>query len=408
MGNGRKRTRPLRKRPRVALIVETSLSYGRRVLSGIAQYVSENGPWSIYVEQRSVYDPAPDWLRGWRGDGIISRAAYPQLAKLVVDTRIPTVDLNEQVIGLGLPLIYNDHPAIGRMAAHHLIERGFTHYGFCGYPDISWSDGRCAGFARTVEQAGFTLNVYQSPEPFSRGYQPVSWDKEQVHLAAWIAALPKPAGLLACNDFRAIQVLDACREAGAAVPEQVAVIGVDNEVVACELASPPLTSVVPDAFRIGYEAASLLDQLMQGRKPRISEVYIQPTGVVARQSTDITCIPDAEVAQAMRFIRDHACDGINVADVLDHVPTSRSTLQRKFRKWVRRSLHEEIMQVRLRRVRELLERSDMKLADIARRAGFDYVEHMATAFRVAMRMTPGQYRNTHRRPGPATEGDEFL
>ena len=378
--------------PHVAMIVETSTGFGRRLLRGVARYVQENGPWSVYLEQRSIYDPAPPWLKGWDGDGIISRAAYPELARLVLQTGIPTVDLNEQVTGLGLPLIFNDHRKIGRLAAEHLLDRGFAQFAFIGHPGIYWSDERREGLVMRLEEAGCTCEEYLGTGRTRRRYHQQSWEKEMDDVAEWVEGLPKPVGVLACNDFRAVQFLDACRRAGVAVPEEVAVIGVDDEEVACELAHPSLSSVVPGALHMGYEAAAMLDVLMHGGTPREQEIHIPPTGVVTRASTDIMAIADPVVASAMEFIRLQACERIGVDDVVRHVGGSRSVLQRRFRKILKRSIRDAIEVIRIDRVKKLLDQTDLTRDEIAWRTGFDHAEYLSAVFKRHTGTTPSGYR----------------
>lgn len=387
------RTRP----PHVSLIIETSTSYGRRLFHGIGHYLQVNGPWSVYVEQRSIYDPPPPWLKSWDGDGIISRAAYPEIAQLVRTLNIPTVDLNEQVTGLGLPLIFNDHFAIGRMAAEHLLERGFTQFAFIGHPGIYWSENRLRGFRETVEAAGWPCDEFRPTGKTLRRYHQRSWEKEIDEVAQWVRALPKPAGLMACNDFRAIQLLDACRRAEVAVPEEVAVIGVDDEEVACQLSNPPLSSVVPNAVHIGFEAAALLDLLMKKKKSPYRELYVPPIGIVSRRSTDAMAISDPTVATAMRFIRERACDGIDVSDVLAHLAVSRSTLQRRFDRVLQRSIHDAIIGERLRKVKELLVETTLSREEITRRTGFSHPEYLSAVFKEHNRLTLRDFRQLHRK-----------
>jgi LacI family transcriptional regulator len=383
--------------PHVALIVETSTVFGRRVLRGVSLYLRENGPWSVYVEQRSIYDPAPPWLGDWHGDGIISRAAYPELAQLVVRTGIPTIDLQEQVLGLGLPRIVNDNRAVGRIAAEHLLERGFTRFAFIGHRGINWSEGRHEGFLSAVAAAGHACDEYRGAGKTLRRYHQRSWENEADDVAAWVRGLPKPVGIMACNDFRAVQLLDACRRAGVAVPEEAAVIGVDNEELACEMANPPLSSVVTNALHIGYEAAAMLDGLMRGQRPRSRELLLPPTGIVVRRSTDTMAITDPLVASAMQFIRQHACDGINVDDLLRHLPAARSVLQRRFRQTLHRTIHDAIVGERIRKVKELLAETSLSLADIAQRTGFVHAEYLSTVFKQRTGTTATEYRETHAR-----------
>ncbi len=256
------------------------------------------------------------------------------------------------------------------MAAEHLLERGFSHFGFIGHPGINWSEGRHEGFLAAIAAAGYACDEYRGAGKTLRRYHQRSWEKEADEVAAWVRALPKPVGIMACNDFRAVQLLDACRRAEVAVPEEAAVIGVDDEDVACEMANPPLSSVVTNALHVGYEAASMLDGLMRGRRPPSLELCLPPTGIVARRSTDIMAITDPLVATAMQFIRQHACDGINVNDLLRHLPAARSVLQRRFKQLLNRTIHDAILGERIRKVKELLAETPLSLAEIAQRHRF--------------------------------------
>jgi LacI family transcriptional regulator len=281
------------------------------------------------------------------------------------------------------------------LAAEHFLERGFTRFAFFGCVKYDWSRRRQDGFARRVEAAGWRCEEYRLKRDLPWGHP--SWDSEITRLSRWITGLPKPLGLMACNDFFGVQIIDVCRRADVAVPEEVAVIGVDNETLACEMANPPLSSVIPDCRRIGYEAAQMLDRLIKGDRPSASRRSIAPRGIAIRQSTDVTAIDDPLVAEAMRFIREHACDGIQIADILEHVTTSRSVLQRRFRKVLRRTIHDTIAGIKLQRVKQLLIETDLSLADAARRAGYVHVEYLSAAFRQATGSSPGAYRKEHRR-----------
>jgi LacI family transcriptional regulator len=205
---------------------------------------------------------------------------------------------------------------------------------------------------------------------------------------------------MAGTDIRGIQMLDACRRAGVAVPEEVAVVGVDNEELVCLLAYPPLSSVVPDAYRVGYESAALLDQMMKGLPVTEMLRSIPPVSVATRQSSDVTAIANPCLASAMQFIRESACQGIGVDDVLAHLSVSRSVLQRLFRKELGQTILDAITAIRMQRVKQLLTETDLSLNDIADRAGFSYVEYLSTSFRHHTGQSPSSYRRKfRRRPG---------
>ena len=379
----------------MALLVETSMAYGRGILHGIAQYLRDDGPWTVFFEPRSLQDPLPPWLRGWDGDGIIT-TLLPRFAELIQETGIPTIDLDDQAPSSGLPTVQSDQEAIGTLAAGHLLERGFTHFAFLGYPEFEWSRRRLVGFAGAVRAAGHLCEIAPPSLPVSWGHQQPEWEAEVEGMARWIAGLPRPVGLLACNDYRGNQVLDACRRADIAVPEEVAVIGVDNEVLACELARPPLSSVVPDCRRIGYEAAEMLGRIMRREPPATLSRVVPPSGIVTRQSTEVTAISDPVLAEAMRFIREQACSGIRVDDVLEVAGVSRSVLQRRFRAGFGHTVHDAIAAVRLQRAKRLLSETDMPLAEVAERAGYSQAEYLSTFFKKATGLSPSVYRREHK------------
>ena len=212
-----------------------------------------------------------------------------------------------------------------------------------------------------------------------------------------MASLPKPIGILACTDQLAFWLLDACRRAGVAVPEEVAVVGVENDETLCTMSRPQLSSVAYDGERVGYEAAALLDRLMRGEQPPPEPVLLPPKGLVVRQSSDIMAIEEPEIVAAVCYIREHACHGINVADVVEHVGLSRTLLERRMRKAIGRTPGEEIVRLRFSRVQQLLADTGLSLAAIADRCGFEHSQYMAEAFKKHFGLTPGAYR-TSRRP----------
>ena len=299
------------------------------------------------------------------------------------------VDLNDVHDGLGLPRIQSDQAAIGRLAAEHLMERGFRRFAYCGFTGHAWSTKRRAGFEDALGAASEVVAAHESPWG---GPSAHPWEQEQKRIGDWLRTLPRPVGVFACNDLRGQHVLDACQRVGLAVPEEVAVVGVDDDPLVCELCNPPLSSVVPNPERIGYEAADLLARLIAGEKPATAEILVAPLGVTARQSTDVLAIDDPHVAAAVRYIREHACAGASVGDVLARVPLSRTILERRFRKYLGRSPQAEIRFVQLKRVKQLLAETDLRLERIAELAGFEHPEYLSVVFKRETGQTPGRYR----------------
>lgn len=384
----------------VALLVEWSRVYGRGVLRGIGNYVQTPGRWRVYHTERKLSDAAPSWLRKWRGDGIIARIENRRLAEQIKRLRLPVVDLFEHENRNRLPAVLTDNRAIAQLAAEHLRERELTHFAFCGFPGIYSSDERCRCFVENLAAAGHTVDVYDPPRRCRKASISESEAYElqcEDSLVEWLRSLPKPVGLMTCNDLRAHQVLMICDENKMAVPEEVAVIGVDNDEVICGLSRPPLSSIEQNPEEVGYQAAALLDRLMRGETILEKTIVVVPRGLVARQSTDIVAVPDADVAAALHYIREHACDGLGVDDLLTSMAMSRRTLERRFSGLLDRSPKDEIARVQLGHVKRLLTTTDYPLAKIAQLTGFRYVESMCTLFKRNTGRTPGQYRHQSRR-----------
>lgn len=374
--------------PVVALIIETSNIYGRRILQGITDYLHTTQPWSLFLDESELHTVPPAWLSQWRGDGILCRSTTPQLAAVLRRRGIPVVDMNDYNENMGLPRVASDMAALGRLGAEHLLDRGFRHFAFCGYSNQLWVQQRQLGFSETLAAAGFSVSTYLSPW---RGLRAYPWERERDRIAAWLKTLPRPVGILACNDVRGRHVVDACRHVGIAVPEEIAVVGVDNDDVLCLLADPPLSSIVPDCRRIGFAAAEMLDSLMAGKRPS-ARPLIQPRGIVVRQSSDVLAIEDRDLSIALRFIRENACHGIKVSQVARQARLSRPVLERRFRHYLKRSPQAEIRLTQIKRIRELLTETDLPLKRIAELAGFQHAEYMHVMFRRMTGQTPGEYR----------------
>jgi LacI family transcriptional regulator len=375
--------------PHVALVIETSMAYGRGLLRGISQYVTEHGYWSIYVDQRSLNDPPPSWLQDWNGHGVIMRAQTRRLARVVADLKVPAVDTLHQFAELSAPLVIPDHRAVAATAAEHLLERHYRHFAFVGVERAYWSKARRDALCEVLRKAGHPCHVYS---PLSRRRFAESWEGGQQDLTEWLTDLPKPVGVVAAHDLRALCVLDACRRGGLAVPEQVAVIGVDNDEPLCQLGDPPLSSVVLDHELIGYRAAQLLDRMMKGKSHSKKPITVKPRGVVARRSTDFVALEDQLTANAVRFIRQFACDGIDVPDVARQCGVSRRTLERTFAQFLGMSPHEQMVRTKVSRAKQLLAESDYPLDVVASKSGLSHAAYLNVLFKREVGQTPGEYR----------------
>lgn len=380
-------------RRNVALLMETSNAYARGLLDGVISYVQQSHTWSVYLPEQERGAAPPEWLKNWKGDGIIARIETEEIAKAVRRTRLPVVDVSAARHVEGIPWLETDDDQIAQLAADHLLERGFRQLAFCGDPGFNWSVWRETAFAKHVSNANADYFVHQSTPRLSPGY---SWNRDRRSLTRWLKSLPRPIGIMACYDIKAQQLLAICRDEGISVPDEVAVIGVDNDRRLCELCDPPLSSVIPNSLKTGFEAAALLDRLMAGHRPSKPMRLISPLGVRTRQSTDVLAIEDPEIVQAMQFIRANAFTGINVCDVLREIPVSRRVLESRFQKLTGRTPHEEILRLRIERACQLLIETDLPLTSIATAAGFRHAEYLSVAFKRSVGQTPGAFRRQHR------------
>lgn len=276
------------------------------------------------------------------------------------------------------------------MAAEHLLERGFERFAFCGFKNEAWSKRREDGFCQVVE-AKTQADCPRFNSPW-HGPTARDWEAEQQAIIGWLDALTPPFAVMACNDLRGQHVIDACAQLQLAVPEQVAVIGVDNDELLCRVCSPPLSSVIPNAEMVGFRAAEILEDLMNGSPVREPQPLIQPLGVATRQSTDVVAIDDANVAAALHYIREHACRGLCVEDVVRNNPISRSTLERQVRKYLGRTPQEEIRHVQIKRAKELMLTTSLSAERIATLCGFEYPEYFYTVFKRVTGKTTTEFR----------------
>lgn len=374
--------------PKVALLLETSTEYGRGLLRGIVRYAQLNGPWSIHISPGHLGQALPQ-AKTWRGHGVIARIRSSAIARTIRASGLPVVASSLEELEAHNKTnkfceIRTDSPGIARMAARHLMERGVKNFAFCGFRGVQWSVLRERIFRQTCGEMGFACRSHRI-EMSGWAQQPhwiSSYEREQPGLVEWLKSLAKPVGLMACNDICGHEVLLACAAATLRVPDEVAVIGVDNDELLCGLSDPPLSSVALNLEQAGYEAASALDELMAGREPRRRIIAVEPMVAVARRSTEVIAVDDPVVAAALRFIKDHAGRQIDVPHVVREIGISRRTLERRFAEIRGRSVLGEITQCRLERAKRLLLETDMPIHRVAESSGFNSIKTFIRSFQM--------------------------
>jgi LacI family transcriptional regulator len=376
------------KRKSVALFMGLADTYEHGIARGVVRYAKERHTWDLYG-YGWMFRPF-DALEYWRGDGVIARVESTRDADRLGRMRVPVVDVAGAYAVRSFYRVTNDDTATGRKAGAYLASCGFRRFAYCGVADTGWSAMRKAGFQGSVADAREgDVAVFEEDLPW--------WESlaESGPLRRWLAALEKPAGIFACNDTAGLKLAEMCRAMGIAVPETVAILGVDDEDILCEMASPSLSSIRLDCESIGYRAAALLDAVMTGAPGAETAARIRvvpPRDVVERDSTRVFTCDDPLVAQAVRVIRARATGRVTVGSLLGSLPASRRSLETRFKRATGRTLREEIIRVRLAHARALLRGSRLTVAAVAAECGFGSVQRFHSVFRKAEGMSPGGYR----------------
>lgn len=377
---------------RIVLLVESSRAFGRQLITGIAKYSKLYGPWSFYKEPIDLKSSIPH-LTSWNPDGIIVRDSL--MTKELLRLKIPTIlAIHDSKYSRNLPVIKTDSYSIAKIASEHLIEKGFKNFAYCGFDNYDWSKERRLCFIRFNSEAGFKTHVYFPPKRIRKN----DWEKEQHHVRDWVDTLPKPLGIFACNDDRGQHILEVCKLLNLRVPEDVAVVGVDNDPMICDISDPPLTSIALNVETAGYEAAKLMDQMINKKKILGKQIMVSPSYIVQRQSSDILAVDDIIVAKAITYIRRNARNKILVKDVVKTLGISKRTLERRFRKSIHRSINNEIQNVRIELISKLLIESDLSISQITSLFNFTDVGHISRYFKREKGVGLREFRKFHK-PG---------
>ncbi len=387
----------------VALLYPVAVPWMAQFTRGVADYAERHGGWTLLTSPPTL-SGADELalnvfsLRDWQGDGAIAALGSRAEARAAAELAIPVVNFGGALPSSTVPRVMSDHYAVGRLAAEHLLERGFPRLAYYGIQGVAYSALRANGFQYVADKAGVPCDVLQA----ARVRNPrASWRQRVQPLELWLRRLKPPVGLMAVHDYRARVVIDECRLLGLRVPEDVAVVGVDNDPSVCDFAQPTLTSIARHAWRNGYEAAAMLDTLMAGGTPVRDEVLIVPEGVVRRQSTDTIVIEQPDVAAAVHYMRDHLDEPLGIAQVVAQLAISRRRLEQRFRRTLHCTPHEYLCRLRIERAKEWLSRPErVKLHHVASECGFASAARLRLVFQRFTGQTPMAFRRAHRRSAP--------
>lgn len=381
--------------PKVALVFACYIDQDARILHAISNYNRLNRRWAAFIDDQAFSKKNPDYVLNRDWDGIISKEPAPELFARCLERGIPCVDLSDYPPQIpGIPKIHPDNRAVGHMAAEYFIEKGYHNFAFCGFSNKPWSMDRKAGFLEALDLVHREPSIFESEHP---EFTEADWDKRNVRdIRCWIENIPKPLAVFSANDLRGLQVIDACSTLNVHVPEEVSVLGVNNDTLRCELSNPQLSSISLNCESYGQSAAKLLDKLMDGKSVGEMNILIEPRTVVTRRSTDAFCIEDQNVAAALHLIKNKAHEGITVDWVVKQLKISRSSLERNFRKYLGKTPQVEIRDVQIQKIKQLLLETDYTLAHIAGLTGFEHPEYMAVVFKKDTGQTLNKYRQKYR------------
>ncbi|HEV2453997.1 MAG TPA: DNA-binding transcriptional regulator [Verrucomicrobiae bacterium] len=375
--------------PRIAVLVDTSTNWGRRVVTGINNYSRKHGLWQLFVEARGLEEhiKVPP---GWRGDGIIARVGSALMAKELRAHHLPVVNVSGiHLPGVDFLRVTTDTEKTAELAVQHFLNRGFRNFAYFSLLGLSYVAESQYAFVTKVRDAGCEcavqgVGVHKGAEP--------DWNLDILKLARWLKDLPKPVGILTWNADSGRQIIYACERAGLHVPEEVALLSGSDDDLLCEVSHIPISAILVAGEQIGYQAAELLDRLLRGRTVPKEPVIIPPLGIVTRQSTETLAIRDRALGAAVSFIRMNAAKLIQVNEVARHAGISRRVLERRFAQTLHRTVAEEIRRVHLERAKALLVETDMPIPEVAEASGFGSPEYLAYVFNKELGQTPLRYR----------------
>jgi LacI family transcriptional regulator len=379
---------------RVALLIETSSSWGQQIIAGISDYVRRNGRWILYVDHRGTYEKQtiPTW---WEGEGVIARVTNPVLVQQVRMTRVPCVNVSTiRIPGAVIQQVTISQKRVGELAAEYLMAAGLKNFGYFGPPRREfYVDVIHQSFRKKIEEAGFKLSVID-PDRVLRSDTDPHLDLRE--LGGWLQGLKKPAGVFAWNALGAHRVTEACCWMKLRVPEDVSVLGGEYDQLTAEIAMPQLTCVDQAPRRLGFLAAAELDRLMAGGKPG-DPLLVEPGGILRRDSVTSKTVQDPLVEEAVRLIREHAAGDYDIHSLLKTISVSRRSLELRFQRALGHGPGAEIRRVRLAEAQRLLSETDMQIKEVAWRSGLKNPEQLQRLIREATSLSPSQYRQAYRR-----------
>lgn len=381
---------------RIILMTDFSEAYARSLLLGIARYAHDSGQaWSLCrlplaIREKSGIEAVVEWARRMRAEAVIGQFYNTDKVELFARNGIIAIAQDFKARFSTIPNITGPHYRAGEMGAEYFIKKGFRHFAFYGTRGIVWSDERCQGFRDTVRRAnaGYTFSALRNTS------QTDLWLYDPIQLTTWLQSLPKPVAIMACDDNQAYHITEACLQAegaGFRIPDDIAVLGVNNDETICRLSAPNLSSLNQNIEQGGYDVARLIDRILHDPKAEREDIMVYPTHIITRQSTDIYANNDPHIAEVLKYIHENISQKITVDELVALVPLSRRLLESRFKKSMGTSIYDYIIQVRIEKMTQLLGEG-LSVSEAASELGFSDIKNVSRTFKQLKGMTPSEYR----------------
>lgn len=392
---------------RLVLLTDFTEAFAHYLLKGILNYSKGREPWVVCrmppsFRQQYGIDGVLEWMKKWEADAIIAQFDVDDQVNVFKENGIVALAQVLKSRFSEIPNITSDYRQAGELAANFFLQKGFRNFAFYGNKNLVWSEGRCRGFRNCINEKGYGKNFYE----YKNQEIDNLWFYESGPLAEWLLSLPKRTALMACDDNQGNKIMEVCRLIGIKVPEEISVIGVDDDETICNLSDPPLSSIRMDVEKGGYEAAELIDKMLHNHDFSFTDVCIKPIKIVNRLSTDIYSTDDPYVLTALKYISQHLIAGISVTDVVKQVPLSRRLLEIRFKQVTNQPIYQYIFNLRMERFAQLLLESDASIGEIALSVGLTDYKNLARQFKVQMKCLPSEYRKSHEAIKPILNNGE--
>lgn len=382
---------------KIILLTDFGEEYGASLLKGVTRYSQEHGPFAFcrmptYYRETRGMEGILKWAREWKANGILGQFYNNSNLEHLWNEGIAVVAQDFKERHENFPNLTGDYIGTGQKGAEYFLRKGFENFAFYGFKNIVWSRERAQGYEERLQKEGYSVHYFEH----KRSYKSRElWFYKPSALSKWLKSLPKPIGLMACDDNQGMHITEACRLAKIRIPEEVSVLGVDNDEMLCNLSDPPLSSIGLDTIKGGYEAARLLHTMIKTKNEEYYDIEVKPTTVYTRNSTDIYAAEDQYIGSALKYIHNNIEKNLKVDDVLKQVPLSRRSLEKRFQKVTGFPVYEYIFNLRIEKFTQKLLETDQSIFEIAMDLGLNDSKNIARQFRQIKGCTPTEYRKKY-------------